>query len=70
MHIAANDDAFTLLDVLWVLVWVPNIEKNLLSVSSIAQEGLMVRFFNDRCTTHDINDGDTIVGHGFRNCMP
>ena len=58
--IAANGGAFTLSNVLWV----PSIQKNLLSVSAIARGGLMVKFLDDRCTVHDISDGDTIVAYG------
>lgn len=46
---AANGGAFTLSDVLWV----PEIKKNLLSMSAIARGGLMVKFWDDRFSVHD-----------------
>ena len=54
---AANDNAFTLRDVLYV----PGIKKNLLSVFALTRVGLVVEFVDDRCIVHDLSDGDTIV---------
>ena len=56
----ANDNAFTLRDVLYV----PGIKKNLLSVSALTRVGLVVKFVDDMCTVHDLSDGDTIVASG------
>ena len=59
--VVANDNAFTLRDVLYV----PGIKKNLLSLSAlITRVGLVVKFVDDRCTIHDLSDGDTIVAFG------
>ena len=57
---AANDNAFTLRDALYV----PRIKKNLLSVSALTRVGLVVKFVDDRCTIYDLSDGDTIVASG------
>ena len=57
---AANGSTFTLLDALYV----PGIKKNLLSVSTLAKVGLVVKFVDDRCTVHDLSDGDVIVASG------
>ena len=54
---ATNDNAFTLRDALYV----PGIKKNLLSVFALTRVGLVVKFVDDRCTIHDLNDDDTIV---------
>ena len=57
---AANGGSFILHDALYV----PGIKKNLLSVSALARVGLVVKFVDDRCTVHDLSDGDTIVASG------
>ena len=57
---AANGSTFTLLDALYV----PGIKKNLLSVFALAKNGLVVKFVDDRCTIHDLRDGDVIVASG------
>ena len=54
---AANGGSFILHDALYV----PGIQKNLLSVSALARVGLVVKFVDDTCTFHDLGDGDTIV---------
>ena len=56
----ANDNAFTLKDALYV----PRIKKNLLLVSTLTRVGLVVKFVDDKCTVHDLSDGDTIVAFG------
>ena len=53
-------DAFILKDALYV----PGIKKNLLSVFALARVGLVVKFVDDRCTIHDLSDGNTIVASG------
>ena len=58
--VVANGSTFTLLDALYV----PGIKKNLLSVSTLAKAGLVVKFGDDRCTIHDLSDGDVIVASG------
>ena len=48
----ANGIPFTLRDALYV----PGIKKNLLSVSALARDGLVVKFVDDRCTIHDLSE--------------
>ena len=50
-----------LTDALYVL----GIKKNLLLVSALTRVGLVVKFVDDRCTIHDLSDGDTIVASGY-----
>ena len=56
----ANGSTFTLLDALYV----PRIKKNLLSVSTLAKIGLVVKFVDDICTAHDLSDGDVTIPCG------
>ena len=42
----------------------PGIKKNLLSVSALARNGLVVKFVDDKCTVHDLRDGDNVVASG------
>ena len=56
----ANGSTFTLLDALYV----PGIKKNLLSIFALAKNGLVVKFVDDRCTIHDLRDGNVIVASG------
>ena len=58
--VAANGSTFVLLDVLFV----PGIRKNLLSVCALARSGLVVKFVDDKCTVHDLRDGDNVVASG------
>ena len=58
--VAANGSTFILLDVLFVL----GIKKNLLSIFALARNGLVVKFVDDRCTVHDLSDGDSIIASG------
>ena len=58
--VAANGSTFVLLEVLFV----PGIQKNLLSVFALARNGLLVKFVHDRCTIHDLIDGDNVVASG------
>ena len=60
MLIAADGSTFTLSDVLYV----PGIKKNLLSVFALAKIGLVVKFVDDKCTVHDLSDGDSIIASG------
>lgn len=32
-----------------------------MSVSALAKVGLVVKFVDDRCTIHDLSDGNTVV---------
>ena len=57
---ATNDNAFTLKDALYV----PRIKKNLLSIFALTRVDLVIKFVDDRCTVHDLSDGDTIVASG------
>ena len=44
---------------------VPGIKKNLLlSIFALARNGLVVKFVDDRCTVHDLKDGDSVVASG------
>ena len=45
-------------------LYVPRIKKNLLSVSTFAKIGLIVKFVDDRCIVHDLSSGDTIIASG------
>jgi transposase InsO family protein len=56
----ADGSSFTLSDALFV----PGIKKNLLSVSALAKIGLVVKFVDDRCTVHDLSNGDVIIASG------
>ena len=56
----AHGSSFTLSDALFV----PGIKKNLLSVSALAKIGLVVKFVDDRCTIHDMSNGDVIIASG------
>ena len=60
MFIATNGSTFTSSDVLYV----PGIKKNLLSISALAKIGLVVKFVDDRCTVHDLSNGDSIITSG------
>ena len=42
----------------------PGIERNLLSVSALARNGLVVKFVDDKCIVHDLRDGDNVVAFG------
>ena len=54
MLIVVDGSTFTLSNVLYV----PGIKKNLLSVFALAKIGLVVKFVDDRCTIHDLSNGD------------
>ena len=56
--------SFTLSDALFV----PGINKNLLSVSALAKIGLVVKFVDDWCTVHDLSNGDVIIASGILWC--
>ena len=58
--VVTNGSTFTPLDALYV----PGIKKNLLSVFALAKNVLVVNFVDDRCTIHDLIDGDVIVTSG------
>ena len=60
MLIAADGNTFTLSNVLYV----PGIKKNLLSVSTLAKIGLVVKFVDDRCIIHDLSVGESIIASG------
>ena len=60
MLIATDGSTFTLSNVLYV----PGIKKNLLSVSTLAKIGLVVKFVDDRCIGHDLLDGGSIIASG------
>ena len=49
--------SFTLSDALFV----PGINKNLLSVSTLTKVGLVIKFVDDRCIIHDLSNGDVII---------
>ena len=49
---ATNGGSFILHDALYVL----GKKKNLLSISALAKAGLVVKFVDDRCTTHDLSE--------------
>ncbi|KAH7297149.1 hypothetical protein KP509_26G056000 [Ceratopteris richardii] len=53
----ADGSSFTLSDVLFVR----GIKKNLLSVTTLVKIGLVVKFADDRCTVHDLSNGDVII---------
>ena len=55
--VAINERSFILLDVSFV----SRIRKNLLLAFALAKNGLVVKFVDDMCTTHDLNDGENIV---------
>lgn len=57
---ATHGGSFTLTDVLYV----PGIQKNLLSVPAIAMGGLEVTFSGRKCTVHDLSDEGCIVATG------
>ena len=52
--------SFTLSDALFV----PGINKNLLSVSTLTKVGLVIKFVDDRCIIHDLSNGDVIIACG------
>ena len=56
----ADGSPFILSDALFV----PGIKKNLLSVSALAKVGLIVTFVDDKCTVHDLSNGDVIIASG------
>ena len=56
----ADGSSFILSDTLFV----PGIKKNLLLVSALAKVGLVVKFVDDRCTVHDLSNGDVIIASG------
>ena len=60
MLIAANGSTFTLSYILYV----PGIKKSLLSIFALAKIGLVVKFVDDRCTAHELSDGDSIIASG------
>ena len=60
MLIATDGTTFTLSNVLYVL----GIKKSLLSFFVLAKIGLVVKFVDDRCTVHDLSDGDNIIASG------
>ena len=64
MLIATDGSTFTLLDVLYVL----GIKKNLLSIFALAKIGFVVKFVDDRCTFHDLSNGDSIITFGLLCC--
>ena len=37
---------------------------NLLSVSALARNGLVVKFVDDRCAVHDLRGGDNVAASG------
>ena len=53
---AANGSTFTL--------FMFYMFHNLLSILALAKNGLVVKFVDDRCTVHDLRDGNVIVAFG------
>ena len=56
----ANGSSFTLPYTLFVL----GIKKKLLSVLALAKIVLVVKFVDDRCTVHDLSNGDVMIASG------
>ena len=64
VRVAANGSTLTFLDAFYV----PGIKKNLLSNSTLAKVGLVVKFVDDRCTIHDLSDGDVTIASSSLCC--